>query len=41
MSPQDAWIVATALRHELPLITHNAKDYQGIAGLDCRTASQS
>ena len=40
MSPQDAWIASTALRHGLPLITHNTKDYQGIAGLDLRTASQ-
>jgi tRNA(fMet)-specific endonuclease VapC len=33
ISPQDAWIAATALRHSLALITHNASDYQGIAHL--------
>jgi tRNA(fMet)-specific endonuclease VapC len=40
ISPQDAWIAATALRHNLPLITHNAGDYQAIANLDIRTATQ-
>ena len=38
ISPQDAWIAATALRHSLPLITHNASDYQSIPALDARTA---
>ncbi len=33
ISPQDAWIAATALRHNLPLITHNTKDFQNIANL--------
>ena len=40
ISPQDAWIAATALRHILPLVTHNASDYQGIASLDVRTVAQ-
>ncbi len=40
IAPQDAWIAATALRHNLSLITHNASDYQGIAHLDVRTAAQ-
>jgi tRNA(fMet)-specific endonuclease VapC len=40
ISPQDAWIAATALRHNLPLVTHNASDYQGVATLDVRTAAQ-
>jgi tRNA(fMet)-specific endonuclease VapC len=40
LSPQDAWIAATALRHSLPLVTHNASDYQGTATLDVRTAAQ-
>lgn len=39
ISPQDAWIAATALRHTLPLVTHNASDYQGIASLDVRTVA--
>lgn len=38
VSPQDAWIAASALRHQLPLITHNASDFQGIPNLDVRTA---
>ena len=39
IAPEDAWVAATALRHNLPLVTNNAKDYQGIAGLDVRTAT--
>jgi len=39
IAPQDAWIAATALRHHLPLITHNASDYLAIANLDVRTAT--
>lgn len=33
ISPQDAWIAATALRHDLPLITHNSKDFLQIPHL--------
>ena len=33
MSVGDAWIAAVALRHGLPLITHNRKDYEFIPGL--------
>ncbi len=40
IAPQDAWIAATALRHALPLLTHNAGDFQGIANLDVHTAAQ-
>ena len=29
----DAWIAACAVRHEVPLVTHNARDFEGIAGL--------
>ena len=29
----DAWIVAAALRHEIPLLTHNAKHFEDIPGL--------
>ncbi len=29
----DAWIVATAKLHGLPLITHNAEDFKGVEGL--------
>ncbi len=33
ISPQDAWIAATALRHGLPLVTHNIKDFREISNL--------
>jgi tRNA(fMet)-specific endonuclease VapC len=33
ISPQDAWIAACAIRHNCPLITHNASDYANISGL--------
>ena len=39
IAPQDAWIAATALRHSLPLVTHNASDFQTITKLDVRTAA--
>ncbi len=29
----DAWIAATALLYEIPLVTHNAGDYLGVPGL--------
>ena len=29
----DAWIAATALRHSLPLLTHNARDFADIPNL--------
>lgn len=34
----DCWIAAAALRHGIPLLTHNGKDYEGIPGLEvvCR-----
>ncbi len=38
ISVQDAWIAATALRYNLPLVTHNAKDFSNIPGLDVRTS---
>src|SRR5215471_13915728 len=41
IAPQDAWIAATALRHGLSLITHNAGDFEGIAQLDVRTAAKA
>lgn len=33
ISPQDAWIAATALRYDLPLVTHNVKDFLEIPNL--------
>ena len=40
-SPNDAWIAACAVRHGTPLITHNAGDFEGIAGLEVITESDS
>ncbi len=37
MAPQDAWIAATALRHRLPLVTHNPSDFQHIPNLEVRS----
>jgi tRNA(fMet)-specific endonuclease VapC len=34
IGPADAWIAATAVVYESPLITHNKRDYEGIPGLD-------
>lgn len=39
ISPQDAWIAATALRYGLPLVTHNIKDFAGIENLQLITPS--
>jgi tRNA(fMet)-specific endonuclease VapC len=30
----DAWIAATALLYDLPLITHNARHFEGVVGLN-------
>jgi tRNA(fMet)-specific endonuclease VapC len=35
----DCWIAATAVRHGLPLATHNAGDFSGISGLRMCSAS--
>jgi tRNA(fMet)-specific endonuclease VapC len=40
MSFPDAWIAACAVRHAIPLITNNAKDYRGIDSLEVRTAPE-
>ena len=37
ISPQDAWIAATALRYDLPLVTHNIKDFVGLSNLRLMT----
>ena len=33
MTTHDAWIAATALRHDLPLVTHNRKHFEHLPGL--------
>jgi len=35
----DAWIAATALMYSAPLVTHNAADFTGVAGLNVITKS--
>lgn len=35
----DAWIAATALALDVPLITHNAEDYSGVSGLTVWSAT--
>lgn len=37
IAPNDAWIAACAVRHAVPLVTHNAKDFKGITSLDVIT----
>jgi tRNA(fMet)-specific endonuclease VapC len=37
VAPNDAWIAACAVRHAVPLVTHNAKDFMGITALDVIT----
>lgn len=37
MSTQDAWIAATALQVNLPLVTNNVRDFNNIAGLTVLT----
>jgi predicted nucleic acid-binding protein len=39
ISPQDAWVAATALRYKLPLVTHNPDDFQQIPNLTVITES--
>jgi tRNA(fMet)-specific endonuclease VapC len=37
ISPQDAWIAATALQHRMPLVTHNPADFEAIEELELIT----
>lgn len=39
ISPQDAFIAATALAHSCPLVTHNVADFHAISGLKLITAT--
>lgn len=38
ISLHDAWIAATALRHDVPLVTHNSKDFTHISALNLITS---
>jgi predicted nucleic acid-binding protein len=33
MSLQDSWIAATAIRHAMPIVTHNRKHFENVPGL--------
>ncbi len=33
IQPADAWIAATALLHDIPLVSHNRQDYAGVGNL--------
>ena len=37
----DAWIAATALHYDIPLVTHNAKDFRCIDALEIITYSDN
>ena len=37
ISLHDAWIAACAVRHSVPLVTHNAQDFEGIIALEIIT----
>ncbi len=37
----DAWIAATAVLYDAPLVTHNASDYAGVPGLKLITEAPS
>lgn len=41
IAPDDAWIAATALVLDCPLVTHNPADFKGIPGLQMITASNT
>jgi tRNA(fMet)-specific endonuclease VapC len=37
IAPNDAWIAACTVRHGVPLVTHNPKDFEGITSLEVIT----
>ena len=37
IATNDAWIAACAVRHGIALVTHNAKDFRGVASLQVIT----
>ena len=37
IATNDAWIAACAVRHGFPLVTHNAKDFEGVSSLEVIT----
>jgi predicted nucleic acid-binding protein len=41
VSANDLWIAACAVRHGIPLVTNNRRDFDGIPGLVVRSESQA
>lgn len=41
IAPNDAWIAACTVRHSVPLITHNSRDFEGVSGLTVITESRA
>ncbi len=41
IAPNDAWIAACTVRHGVPLVTHNAKDFADISGLELVTEQKA
>jgi predicted nucleic acid-binding protein len=41
MTPQDAWIAATALYLDAPLVTNNVRHFRYVEGLRVRAAATS
>ena len=39
IAPNDAWIAACAVRHAVPLVTHNGRHFDGISSLEVVTES--
>ncbi|MFQ5821853.1 MAG: PIN domain-containing protein, partial [Candidatus Heimdallarchaeota archaeon] len=39
ISPQDAWIAATARQYNLPLVTHNPEDFEAVENLEIITTA--
>lgn len=37
IAPNDAWIAACAVRHQVALVTHNARDFRGVESLELIT----
>ena len=40
IATDDAWVAATAIAYGLPLVTHNARDFEGISDLTIITEYQ-
>jgi predicted nucleic acid-binding protein len=40
IEPNDAWIAACTVRHGVPLVTHNPRDFEGITSLEVVSESR-